>query len=50
MLALSVAGCAIFDPSVTVAFGISQEQSADVHGPDGAAGMALAILTGVASA
>jgi hypothetical protein len=49
MLASLVEGAVLASPVVVAAVGISQLQSAELHGPDGAAGPALAVRTGVAS-
>lgn len=49
MLASLVEGAVLASPVVLAAVGISQLQSAELHGPDGAAGAALAVRTGVAS-
>lgn len=49
MLASLVEGAVPASPVAQAAVGISQLQSAELHGPDGAAGVALAVRTGVDS-
>lgn len=49
MLAALIEGAVLASPVVLAAVGINQLQSAELHGPDGAEGVALAVRTGVDS-